>query len=98
MKKCTNSLVVENLLGALSTGPRPPARLVIHQSSSSPTPSMKGAAIPSKNLIISIPRQITYIFSAQNAKKQTQTPIGDDPAAGHRIRSIAKIAWPPIHV
>ena len=43
MKKCMKSVVELNLLGALSTGPRPPALPVIHQSSSKPTPSMNGA-------------------------------------------------------
>ena len=53
-----------------------------------PTASMKGAAIPSRNLIVSMPRQITNMFSAQKAKKQTQMAPGIRPAAGHRIASI----------
>src|SRR5579864_583500 len=70
MKKRTNSPEVWNLLGALSTGPNPPASEVIHHSISSPTPSMKGAAMPSKILMVSMPRQTTNMFSAQKAKKQ----------------------------
>ncbi len=66
--------MVANLLGALNTGPSPPARLVIHHSSNNPIASMNGAAIPSRNLIVSIPRKITKMFRAQNAKKQIQMP------------------------
>src|SRR6266850_2465619 len=68
-KTCKNSAVVLNLLGVLRTGPRPPAFLVIHHKRRSPTPSMKGAPIPSKNLIVSMPRQITSMLRNQNAKK-----------------------------
>src|SRR5271169_3882766 len=89
MKKRMNSPVELNLLGALSTGPMPPARLVIHHSSSNPMASMNGAAMPSKNRMVSIPRQITKMFSAQKAKKQIQIPAFDAPAAGHRMPSMA---------
>src|SRR5229473_1931757 len=84
MKKRTNSAVDLNLLGALRTGPRPPARLVIHHNSSKPTPSMNGAAMPSRNFMVSIPRQITKIFSDQKAKKQIQVPSGQPRAEGHK--------------
>ena len=74
MKKRTKSLVDLNRLGVLNTGPRPPARLVIHHNSSNPMASMNGAATPSRNLMVSIPRKITKMFKAQNAKKQIQIP------------------------
>src|ERR1035438_4000049 len=47
MKKRRNSALEWNLLGALSTGPRPPALPVIHHRSRRPMPSMKGAPMPS---------------------------------------------------
>jgi len=72
MKKRRNSAVLWNLLGALSTGPRPPALPVIHHRRRSPIPSMKGAPMPSRNLMVSMPRQMTAMFSAQKAKKQTR--------------------------
>jgi len=43
MKNFKNSAVDLNLLGVLRTGPKPPAWLVTHHKSSSPTASMKGA-------------------------------------------------------
>src|SRR2546430_1990276 len=70
-KKRKNSPFVLNLLGVLSTGPKPPALRVIHHKSKSPTPSMNGAPMPSRNLIVSIPRQMTNMFNNQNAKKHT---------------------------
>src|SRR5208282_2150633 len=73
MKNFKNSAVDLNLLGVLRTGPRPPAWLVTHHKRSNPTHSMNGAAIPSKNLIVSIPRKITRMFSSQKSPKQTQT-------------------------
>src|SRR5437016_5468437 len=98
MKKSTNSAVVWNLLGALRTGPKPPASDVIHHSINSPTESMNGAATPSRNLMVSMPRQTTSIFSAQNKKKHDHI-AGEDPlAAGQRIWSIVKMACPPIQV
>src|SRR5579859_5979074 len=74
-KKRRNSPVVLNLLGVPNTGPKPPAFRVIHHKSKSPTPSINGAPMPAKNLIVSIPRQMTSIFSNQNAKKHVhETP------------------------
>jgi len=87
MKCLKNSPVDVNLLGSLSTGPKPPALPVIHHNSSSPTPSITGAPMPSRNLMVSMPRQITAMLSAQKAKKQTQDTPGAA-AAGHRIRSM----------
>src|SRR5260370_37017573 len=84
MKKRTNSPEVRNRLGALRTGPKPPASEVIHHSISSPTPSMKGAAIPSRNLMVSIPRQTTNMFSAQKRKKQGHMAAHEPLAAGQR--------------
>jgi len=98
MKKRTNSPVVLNLLGLLNTGPSPPALRVIHQSSKSPIPSMKGAPMPSRNLIVSMPRQITAMLSSQNAKKQNQIPPAKLAAAGQSTSSMEKIAWPPIQL
>ena len=43
-----------------------------------------------------MPFQITKMFSAQKAKKHTQIPLSG--TCGHRILSIAKMAWPPIQV
>src|SRR5215470_12960126 len=83
-KKCTNSDVVRNLLGALSTGPSPPAFAAIHHNRITPTPSMNGAPTPSRNLIVSMPFQITAMLRSQNAPKQIHTAAGED-AAGHRI-------------
>ncbi len=51
-------------------------------------PSMKGAPTPSRNLMVSMPRQTTHIFSAQKAKKQIQTPAAKSPAGGQMILSI----------
>src|SRR5215813_15016547 len=70
-----NSAVVLNLLGVLSTGPRPPAFLVIHHKRRRPIPSMNGAPMPSRNLIVSIPRQITSMFKDQNARKHTHETL-----------------------
>src|SRR5213596_1938294 len=85
MKNRTNSAESLNLLGALRTGPKPPASEVIHQSISRPTPSMNGAATPSRILIVSMPRQTTSILSPQKKKKQAPIPAEDPLAAGHRI-------------
>src|SRR5262249_47749547 len=95
-KKCRNSLVVLNLLGVLKTGPKPPAFLVIHHSSSKPTASMNGAPTPSKNLMVSMPRQITAMFSSQKAKKQIQGVAAWAAAVGSKTRNIEKMACPPI--
>src|SRR5258708_27820766 len=85
IKKRTNSAESRNLLGALRTGPKPPARDVIHHSISSPTESMNGAATPSRILIVSMPRQTTNMFSVQKEKKQIHIPVDDPLAAGTRI-------------
>src|SRR2546427_4689276 len=98
MKKRTNSAVLWNLLGALRTGPNPPASDVIHHSISSPTESMNGAATPSRILIVSMPRQTTSMFSAQKKKKQDHIAVDDPFAAGQRIWSMVKMACPPIQV
>jgi hypothetical protein len=98
MKNLTNSALEWNLLGALSTGPRPPALPVIHQSSSRPIASIKGAPMPSRILIVSMPRQITAILSSQKAKKQIHWPPAACAAPGHRILSMEKMAWPPIQL
>src|SRR6516225_5693982 len=87
MKKRKNSQPVLNLLGALNTGPSPPALRVIHHSSSSPTPSMNGAPTPSRNLMVSIPRQITAMFSSQKARKQTHGTAALLRAPGHSTPS-----------
>src|SRR5258708_21366731 len=87
-KNLKNSPLVWNLLGAPNTGPRPPAWLVTHHSSSTATVSMNGALMLSKDLIVSIPRQTTYMLSAQNAKKQIHRLASQRPAAGHAIATI----------
>src|ERR1019366_3548796 len=87
IKKRRNSALVRNLLGALSTGPRPPALPVIHHNRSRPMPSMKGAPMPSRNLMVSIPRQITAMLSVQKAKKQIQAPPGEGGAHEYRERN-----------
>src|SRR5215467_13804545 len=84
-KNRRNSAVLWNLLGALRTGPKPPASEVIHHSISKPTDSMNGAATPSRILIVSMPRQTTSMLSPQKKKKQTHMPAEDPVAAGHRI-------------
>src|SRR5580700_8096873 len=84
MKNFRNSAVDLNLLGVLSTGPSPPAWLVTHHKRRSPTQSMNGAAMPSKNLMVSMPRQITAMFKSQKRPKQTQT----EPVPGHRMLNI----------
>src|ERR1700722_9761584 len=94
MKNFMNSAVDLNLLGVLSTGPRTPAWLVTQHRRGEPTPSIKGAAMPSKNLIVSIPRQITRMLRSQNAPKHAHR----EPLNGHKMLIIAKIAWPPIQV
>src|SRR5215471_12583780 len=71
MKKRRNSPVLWNLLGVSSTGPIPPALPVTQNRSSSPTTSMNGSPMPSRNLMVSIRRQMTNIFSTQERKKQT---------------------------
>ena len=98
MKKRTNSAVEWNLLGALSTGPRPPAFPEIHQSSRRPIANMNGAPMPSRILMVSMPRQITAMFSNQKAKKQAHWPPAMFPAAGQIIFSMEKMAWPPIQL
>src|SRR5437879_618019 len=85
MKKRRNSALLWNLLGALSTGPKPPASEVIHHSISKPTESMNGAATPSRILMVSIPRQTTSMLSPQKKKKHAHIPAEDPLAAGHRI-------------
>src|SRR6185436_4949188 len=85
IKNRTNSAVVWNLLGALRTGPKPPASDVIHHSMSKPTASMNGAATPSSTLMVSMPCQTTSMFSPQKKKKQIHMPSDDPLAAGHRI-------------
>ena len=98
MKNFINSAVLWNLLGVLSTGPKPPALPVIHHSNNRPTPSMNGAPTPSRKRMVSMPRQMTNMFSAQKAKKQIQMPPLKSFAAGQRICNMEKMAWPPIHV
>src|SRR5438477_11069839 len=98
MKKRTNSPEVWKRLGALRTGPKPPARDVIHHSISSPTPSMKGAAMPSRILIVSMPRHTTNMFRAQKKKKQVHMAAEEPFAVGQRIWSMVKMACPPIQV
>ena len=88
IKKCMNCPVVWNLLGLLNTGPRPPALRVIHHSSNRPIPSMKGAPIPSRKRMVSMPLQITAKFSSQKAKKHSHGTDGLCPAAGTRMRSM----------
>ena len=89
MKKRKNSPAGVKLARACSApGPRPPACRVIHHKSSSPIPSMKGAPMPSRNLMVSMPRQITAMFSAQKAKKQIHTPPGRCAAPGQKILSM----------
>ena len=68
-------------------GAVPPAFPVIHHSSRSPTPNMKGAPIPSRKRMVSIPFQMTAIFRSQKAPKQSH-PMEGSEAAGHRIRNI----------
>src|ERR1017187_3956010 len=82
-KKRMNSALLWNLLGALSTGPSPPALREIHHSSNRPIPSMNGAPIPSRNLMVSMPRQITAMFSSQKAKKHSHAPPASCAAPGH---------------
>src|ERR1700688_3358677 len=94
MKNFKNGAVEWNLLGVLSTGPRPPAWLVTHHSNSKPTPSMKGAAIPSRNLIASIPPQMTKIFRAQNAKKHAKAAPSD---ALNDHKCVTTIVWEPLN-
>ena len=49
---------------------------------------MNGAPMPSRNLMVSMPRQITTMFSTQNAKKQIQMPADVRRQPGHMIFSI----------
>jgi hypothetical protein len=46
---------------------------------------MNGAAMPSRNLMVSIPRQTTNMFSAQKKKKQVHMAADEPLAAGQRI-------------
>ena len=87
-KNLRNSPVVWNFEGLLSTGPKPPALRVIHQSSSRPTPNMKGAPMPSSTLMVSIPRQITNMFNSQNSRKHTQGSAALPAIEGMRIDSM----------
>src|SRR2546426_8046952 len=87
IKNRTDSEVLWNLLGALRTGPKPPASVVIHHSISRPTESMNGAATPSRILMVSMPRQTTSMLSPQKKKKQAHIPAEDPLAAGHSIWS-----------
>jgi hypothetical protein len=57
-KKRQNAALSRKRLGALSTGPKPLALRVTHISSSTPIASMKGAPIPSRNLMVRMPGQI----------------------------------------
>src|ERR1700676_5530444 len=88
IKKRMNSAVVLNLLGVLSTGPKPPALLVIQNKSSSPIPSMNGAPMPSRNFMVAMPRQTTSILSSQKAKKHTQETPACVAAAGQSTSSM----------
>src|SRR5512140_930532 len=97
IKNGRNSESVWNLLGVESTGPNPPALLVIHHSSSTPTPSMNGAPMPSRNLMVSMPFQTTTIFSSQKEKKQIQMEAGKAAMEGERMPSMEWMACPPIH-
>src|SRR5271157_2543609 len=83
MKKRMNSPVVWNLLGLCSTGPSPPALREIHHNKSRPTASMNGAPMPSRNLMVSMPRQITAMVSSQNSEKQIHGVHALDVTAGH---------------
>jgi hypothetical protein len=49
---------------------------------------MKGAPMPSRNLMVSMPRQITTMFNAQNAKKHSHAPPGKCAAPGQKILSM----------
>src|SRR5258708_5823078 len=96
MKNRTNSDVLRNLLGVCSTGPNPPALRVIQKSSSKPTTSIKGAPIPSRNLMVSSPRQMTIRLIPQNTKKQPQPQPGTLAAPAHTMQNTEKTASPPI--
>ena len=48
--------------------------------------------------MVSMPRQITAIFNSQKKTKQTADPASKRAQAGHRMRSMALMAWPPIQV
>jgi hypothetical protein len=45
-----------------------------------------------------MPRQITAMFSSQKNTKQTADPAAKRPQAGHKMRSMALMACPPIQV
>src|ERR1039457_2056193 len=89
MKAAKNSAWVENLLGVLRTGPKPPAWRTIHHSSSSPIASMNGALIPSRSLMVSMPRRITTMFKAQKKKKQIHAAALVLAKGGHTILAMA---------
>src|SRR5436305_11893077 len=88
IKKRINSALVWNLLGVLSTGPRPPALPVTHHKSSRPTANRNGAPTPSSQRMVSMPFHTTHILISQKKKKHSQMPPAAPAVAGHMILSI----------
>src|SRR3954447_4754102 len=88
IKNRINSALVLNLLGVLSTGPKPPALLTVHQSSATPTISRNGAPTPSSTRIVSMPLHTTHMLSSRKPKKQIQMPPGMVAVDGQTIFAI----------
>src|SRR5580704_19694727 len=90
-KKWKNAALVWNLLGWARTGPSPPAFDVTQKRRRSMMPIMNGALTASRILMLSMPRQITYILRSQKAKKQSQPTIGAW-AEGQMMRAMEAMA------
>src|SRR4051812_5346261 len=63
-----------NADGVDSIGPKPPAWTYAHASSAKPRRISSGALMLSRKRIDSTPLWITYMLTAQNARKQAHCP------------------------
>src|SRR3990172_6326539 len=97
-KKAKNSPKVLNFDGADSIGPKPPAFTYAQPSNASPISSRKGALMPCRKRMVSMPRTITYTFSSQNKPKQSGPPSQNSLQPGTTAASRAFMAAPPIQV
>src|SRR5215467_15528907 len=97
-KKRKNSRKDWNFEGVESMGPKPPALLRAQRRRASPIRSKKGAEIPWRKRMVSMPRKITNTLSNQKRTKQTAAPKWNFAQPGASATIMALMASPPIQV
>src|SRR5258708_13062854 len=94
-KKRKNSPKLWNLEGVASMGPKPPALLRAQSSSAKPISNKKGAEMPCKKRMVSMPRKITATFSSQNVAKHNAGPHAQQPHLRVSATRMPLISSPP---